>query len=105
MKCCSVKGWCLTAAFEFKSVILQNLKDKDVGAALERLKEQLADDIKLLLLWDKYKALPLLCPNWSDILQTDTVWQTLTDDRIDPQNWEDEDGHLKGDSREIGCAQ
>jgi len=49
---------------------MQNLKDKDVGATLERLKEKLADDIKIYISWDKYKALPLLCPNWSDILQT-----------------------------------
>lgn len=64
MKCCP--DW---------DVALQSWEDEDVAAALEWLKEKLAEDIKLLSSWDKYKKEVLSGSlEWSPMHTSDQFW-------------------------------
>ncbi|CAL5229877.1 g13289 [Coccomyxa viridis] len=55
--------------------LLQNWEDEDVGTALEWLKEKLADDIKLLSSWDKYKKEVLSGSlEWSPMHTAEQFW-------------------------------
>ena len=54
---------------------LQNFEDEDVGATLEWLKEKLADNIKLLSSWDKYKKEVLSGSlEWSPMHTSEGFW-------------------------------
>lgn len=54
---------------------LQNWEDEDVGITLEWLKEKLAEDIKLLSSWDKYKKEVLSGSlEWSPMHTSDQFW-------------------------------
>ena len=54
---------------------VQNWEDEDVGATLEWLKEKLADDIKLLSSWDKYKKEVLSGSlEWSPMHTSEQFW-------------------------------
>ncbi len=64
MKCCP--DW---------DVALQSWEDEDVAAALEWLKEKLAEDIKLLSSWDKYKKEVLSGSlDWSPMHTSEQFW-------------------------------
>ncbi|CAK0784291.1 hypothetical protein CVIRNUC_007495 [Coccomyxa viridis] len=55
--------------------LLQSWEDEDVAAALEWLKEKLAEDIKLLSSWDKYKKEVLSGSlEWSPMHTSDQFW-------------------------------
>ena len=54
---------------------MQNFEDEDVGATLEWLKEKLADNIKLLSSWDKYKKEVLSGSlEWSPMHTSEGFW-------------------------------
>ena len=54
---------------------MQSWEDEDVAAALEWLKEKLAEDIKLLSSWDKYKKEVLSGSlEWSPMHTSDQFW-------------------------------
>ncbi len=54
---------------------VQNWEDEEVGTALEWLKEKLADDIKLLSSWDKYKKEVLSGSlEWSPMHTAEQFW-------------------------------
>ena len=65
---------CMQGCFE-RDVALQSWEDEDVAAALEWLKERLAEDIKLLSSWDKYKKEVLSGSlEWSPMHTSDQFW-------------------------------